>query len=146
MNATTKLDSVAIGATLVLLGYGISACGGSNPAAPGNNAPVGATVILTANGLSDAAPRVGLGSVVRFTNNDSVAHEIFTTPHNQHTDCPALNQIGVLQPGQSRDSGALNAQRGCGFHDHRNPDDFSFRGQVIVGFDAGVPDPGAPAY
>jgi hypothetical protein len=101
---------------------------------------------LTANGVNDAAPRLALGTVARFTNNDSVAHEIFSTPHGPHTDCQALNQVGLLQPGQSRDSGVLNVQRGCGFHDHRNPDDFSFRGQVIVGFDAGAPDPGAPAY
>jgi hypothetical protein len=36
--------------------------------------------------------------------------------------------------------------RGCGFHDHMNPDDNRFRGQVLVGLGAGDPAPPDPAY
>ena len=42
-------------------------------------------------------------------------------PHPEHTDCPELNQIGFLNPGQSRQSGNLNTARRCGLHDHERP-------------------------
>ena len=102
---------------------------------------VGTTITLTANGVSDAAPRISLGQKVRFTNNDSQPHQILTTPHLLHTDCPTLNEVDVVAPGQSGDSGVLNETRGCGFHDHMNPTNNAFRGQVLVGLSASDPMP-----
>jgi len=123
------------------------ACGGDSPSSPsGGSSTVAATIFLTATGVSDASPRVALGARVRFTNNDTRPHEILTTPHLVHTDCPALNDIGMLQPGQSKDSGALNERKGCGFHDHLNPDDQRFRGQILVGINEADPAPPPPAY
>jgi plastocyanin len=124
------------------------ACGGgsSSDPTPSNSGTVGATVTITSSGVSNATPRISLGQRVRFTNNDSRPHEILTTPHGTHTDCPALNSIGSLQPGQSKDSGALDVRRGCGFHDHLSPDDQSLRGQVIVGISEGDPNPPDPGY
>lgn len=152
MKITPVPNSTALFAWLVL-GFGLAACGGdggsSNPAGPstgGGSGQVGATVTLTATGVSDAQPRINVGSRIRFTNNDSRVHQIFSTPHGPHTDCPALNEIGLLQPGQSRDSGVLNDRRGCGFHDHNLPDDNSFRGQVLVGMSTSDPLPPPPAY
>ena len=101
---------------------------------------------FTANGVSDASPRIAVGQKVRFTNNDSRVHTLYTTPHILHSDCPALNDIGTLQPGQSGESGVLNERRGCGFHDHNNPDDIRFRGQVLVGIGSSDPTPEPPAY
>lgn len=149
MKITPVVDLIAIVATVVLVGNAASGCNGTSgtPSSPSSgSAPVGATLTLTADGVSDAAPRVALGSSVRFTNNDSVPHEIFSTPHGPHTDCPAMNEIGMLQPGQSGQSAAFTARRGCGFHDHLHPDDSRFRGQVIVGFADDDPDPAAPVY
>jgi plastocyanin len=126
-----------------------AACGGGSdsPSAPtGGGTTVGATITLTPNGVSDGTPRVALGARVRFTNNDTRPHEILTTPHLVHTDCPALNDIGILQPGQSKDSGTLNERKGCGFHDHQSPDDLRFRGQVLVGLTEGDPAPPPPSY
>jgi plastocyanin len=148
--------TVLLGAfTAITTGVALAlpACGGggySSPSAPSGGgsggATVGATVTLTANGVSDAGPRITVGQRVRFTNNDSRPHTIYTTPHEIHTDCPALNDVGLLQPGQSRESGVLNVRRGCGFHDHNNPDDTRFRGQVLVGIGAGDPTPPPPDY
>ena len=137
----------AVLATLLLA----PACGGgsySNPTAPSSNASgaVGASVTITANGVSDGTPRIALGQRIRFTNNDYRPHQILTTPHGTHTDCPALNDIDMLSPGQSKDSGVLNGPRGCGFHDHLNPDDTRFRGQVLVGLGASDPVPPNPDY
>jgi len=130
----------------------LPACGGgdgySSPSAPsggGTTPTVAATITLTANGASDTLVRVTVGSRVRFTNNDSRVHRINSTPHGPHTDCPPVNEVGQLQPGESRDSGALNESRGCGFHDHLNPDDQRFRGQILVGLSASDPIP-TPDY
>jgi plastocyanin len=133
----------------------VQACGGgsgssgdysSSPTAPSPTGTVGATVTLTTDGSSTATPRIARGQRVRFTNNDSRPHQILSTPHGTHTDCPALNEIDMLSPGQSRDSGVLNTQRGCGFHDHLNPDDERFRGQVLVGLTESDPVPPPPDY
>jgi plastocyanin len=150
MKVTPALDLTAVVASVVFAAYGLAACGGGNPAGPtsggGGSGAVDATVTITASGVSDSQPRINVGSRIRFTNNDSRVHQMFTTPHNVHSDCPALNEIGLLQPGQSRDSGVLNERRGCGFHDHTDPDNNSLRGQVLVGLSANDPVPPPPAY
>ncbi|MGH9145796.1 MAG: hypothetical protein ACRD1Q_03740 [Vicinamibacterales bacterium] len=150
MSITRTLDVSAFVASVIFLA-GLAACGGSNPAGPtpgsgGNSGAVDATVMINSNGVSDSQPRINVGSRIRFTNNDSRVHQIFTTPHGTHTDCPALNEVGLLQPGQSRESGVLNDRRGCGFHDHTDPDNNSFRGQVLVGIATSDPLPPPPAY
>lgn len=137
---------------LVVLTMGVAlalpACGGgssSSPSAPSGGSSTPTTITLTANGADNQQPRVSLGSTVRFTNNDSSPHTIRSTPHGPHTDCPPLNDVGRLQPGESRESGALNERRGCGFHDHSNPDDQRFRGQILVGLSNTDPIP-TPGY
>ncbi len=107
---------------------------------------VGATINLSANGVDNTQPSVKLGERLRVTNNDTRAHQFMTTPHNVHTDCPALNAIGSLAPGQSGTSDPLTTARGCGFHDHMNPDDPKFRGQVLVGLGSNDPPPPDPTY
>ena len=140
--------AIAAGAVLATaLTVACSGGGGGGTTTPSPTAAtIGATVTITANGLSDAAPRINAGQKIRFTNNDSQPHQILTTPHLMHTDCPALNEVDVITPGQSRDSGALDQPRGCGFHDHMNPANNAFRGQVLVGLSASDPAPPPPAY
>jgi hypothetical protein len=53
-------------------------------------------------------------------------------PHPDHTDCPELNQVGFIQPGQSRQTGNLIEVRTCGFHDHDLPDAASLTGRIII--------------
>jgi plastocyanin len=149
MKVTPVLDTVAILATLVLVGHGISGCSESSaPSAPSGDtgAPIGVTLTLTTAGVSSDAPRIAIGERVRFTNNDNVPHQIFSTPHGPHTDCLATNAVGMLQPGQSRETNAYSERRGCGFHDHLDPDNVNFRGQVIAGFSEDDPNPADPAY
>ncbi|MSO55592.1 MAG: hypothetical protein EXQ55_01520 [Acidobacteria bacterium] len=123
---------------------------GSTPTTPsttsGSTGTIGATVTINASGLSDSTPRIKLGERVRFINADTKAHQILTTPHLLHTDCPGLNNIGSLAPGQSGTSDALSSTRGCGFHDHFDPDNNSFRGQVLVGLSSSDPVPPDPNY
>ena len=67
-----------------------------------------------------------------FINNDSRQHDMESDPHPEHTDCPAINSVGLLSPGQSRQTGNLNVRRVCGFHDHMNDGNQSLRGTITI--------------
>lgn len=103
----------------------ISACGwGKSPTAPGSPDPPGNTgfsIAITSAGLSQRSIEIPVGGRLTITNSDSVAHDMGSDPHPSHEDCPELNQIGMLQPGQSRSSGNLVEARICGMHDHLRP-------------------------
>jgi plastocyanin len=134
------LTAAAVAAGFVVT---VVACGGgSSPTSPpggGSNNP--ATVTITANGVTPKTIEISAGQQVRFVNNDGTAHEMLSTPHLSHTDCPAINVVGTLSPGSNRFTDSLTTVRICGFHDHRNPDDDRFRGQINVGTNTG-PGPG----
>ena len=53
-------------------------------------------------------------------------------PHPEHTDCPEINQVGLLTPGATRETGNLVTVRTCGFHDHDNPTNAGLRGRIII--------------
>lgn len=72
------------------------------------------------------------GTRVLFVNNDSRPHDMSSDPHPAHTDCPAINQVGFLSPGQSRESGNLNTVRTCGFHDHDQSENVSLKGTITI--------------
>lgn len=114
------------------------ACGGgSSPTAPdggggnGGPGPVGATITITASGVSPASVSISVGQSVTLVNNDTRTHEISSNPHPVHTDCPALN-FGSLGVGQSRTSNALTTARTCGYHDHLDPTNNLWQGQVTI--------------
>jgi plastocyanin len=94
--------------------------------------PAGATLTMTASGISVKLLTLSVGSQVTFVNNDSVAHTIFSNPHPEHTDCAALNQVGFLQAGEVRQSGNLNIAQTCGFHDEGSPFNELFQGSIVV--------------
>ena len=121
---------------------------GGNPGGPssGGSGGVGATINISANGLDNSTPSIALGERLRITNNGTRTRQMLSTPHGAHTDCPALNAIGALAPGQSGTSDPLTTARGCGFHDHMDPDNNSFRGQVLVGLAPNDPRPPDPGY
>jgi plastocyanin len=114
-----------------------STCGGSSPSSPspspgsGNG---GNTLVftVTAAGVSPRTLAVPNGSRIRFVNNDTRPHDMTSNPHPTHEDCPELNQIGFLNPGQQRESGNLVTTRVCGFHDHDNPGTLTLQGSVTI--------------
>ena len=96
-------------------------------------APGGTTTItITSTGVSPRAVTVSQGGRVTFVNNDTRAHDMASNPHPEHTDCPELNSVGFLTPGQSRASGNLNTRRTCGFHDHNRDTDTSLQGTITI--------------
>jgi plastocyanin len=133
-------------ATVVVLV--LAACGGSGggpgaPNPPATNPPTTTsfTVTITAAGAEPKELRVPLGSRVTFVNQDSRAHEMLSAPHPLHTDCPPINQVGMLNAGQTKITGAFEVSRACGFHDNMRDGDTTLRGQILVGDAPQDPDP-----
>jgi hypothetical protein len=65
-------------------------------------------------------------------NQHGSPHDMTSDPHPTHTNCPEINQAGNLFPGQSRQTGAMNTVRRCGFHDHGEPDNGRLQGSITV--------------
>lgn len=115
----------------------LSACGGSNasPTSPTPSPAPGGdsnTITITASGVSPRELRIRAGSRAMFVNNDSRAHDMSSDPHPEHLDCPEINQVGFLQPGQSRETGNFVIARTCGYHDHNQPDTESLQGRIVI--------------
>jgi plastocyanin len=123
---------------------GAAACGGgSSPTSPGSGSVVvgstgtvgtaGATIAIGSNSaVSPSQVTIGVGQSVTFTNNDTRAHDMESDPHPTHTDCPAMSNVGVLQPGQSKTTFGFAAAGSCGFHDHNNSDSAALRGRIVI--------------
>ncbi|MDQ3349482.1 MAG: hypothetical protein M3545_16145 [Acidobacteriota bacterium] len=128
--------AVAVGA-MVLLG----ACGGGSdsPTSPsgggggGSAGPSGATVTIGSNGaVSPAQVTINVGQSVTFVNSDTRLHDMTSNPHPSHTDCPPMNAVGNLSPGQTKLTNAFTTARTCGFHDHGNPENTALQGSVTI--------------
>jgi plastocyanin len=115
----------------------VAACGKSSTSAPSStmtcsNLPNATTLLILNNAICPQALTVTPGTRVTIINNDTRAHEMASDPHPDHTDCPELNQVGRLEPGQQRDSGNLNTRRRCGFHDHINENNAALKGTITI--------------
>ena len=107
--------------------------GGSTPTTPSPTPTPGtATITITASGVSPRTVTISAGSRVTFVNNDTRAHDMASDPHPAHSACPPINDVGFLQPGQTRTTGNLNTARTCGFHDHNRDTDTSLQGSIVI--------------
>jgi plastocyanin len=106
----------------------LCACGGS-PSAPSDNQ---ITITIGPAGVSPAEVRIRRLNGVRFVNNDVRPHAIASDPFQTHTDCPATNGVGFLNPGESGSTRTFTEVRTCGFHDHLNEFDTTLKGRIIV--------------
>jgi plastocyanin len=133
--------SARVLALTVTLAATAAACGSStgtpSASATTSTSPSGSaqvtTVVIKPGGI--ATPNlltIKAGTQVTFTNNDTVSHLMFSDPHPEHTDCPEINTVGYLAPGQSLQTDNLNTVRTCGFHDHNMPDVASLHGSITI--------------
>lgn len=90
------------------------------------------TFTITSAGVSPKELTVSPGTQVLFVNSDSRRHDMGSDPHPEHSDCPEINSVGVLQPRQSRATANLTVVRTCGFHDHDLPSNESLKGRIII--------------
>ncbi len=139
-------------AALILGVLAYSGCGGGGggysspppPTAPGGGSGAAATVTIRSDGTVDPKEvRISMGDQVRFVNQDSRAHQPQSNPHLMHTDCPAINRVGVIQAGQSATTDRFDVEKACGYHDHMNPDAAGLGGVIRV---AGAEGPPGPVY
>src|SRR6476619_4566947 len=75
----------------------------SNPSGPTGSCTPSAnpnTIVIQNNQVCPQTLTVARGSQVTMINNDSRVHEMDSDPHPEHTQCPELNQIDFLNPGQ----------------------------------------------
>ena len=119
------------------------ACGGSSsnsssssPASP-TTTPSGAvtatTITISGNVVSPKNIIVSRGSQVTFVNNDTIVHQMFSDPHPEHTDCPEINNVGFLAPGERRTTGNMVTNKAvCGFHDHDLPNIPGLTGTISI--------------
>jgi plastocyanin len=122
------LAILLLATTILMAACSSSDSGGSTPIAPAGSL----TFTITSAGISPKTLTVGAGSQVTFVNNDGVFHEMFSDPHPEHMDCPEINQVGYLSPGQARQTGNLNTIRTCGFHDHNQPLNTFLQGSIVI--------------
>ena len=110
-----------------------SACGGSDDGGSTPTTPAGPlTFTITTAGVSPKTLTVAVGSQVTFVNNDVIAHQMYSDPHPEHTDCRELDSVGFLAPGQSKQTENLNIIRTCGFHDHGQPLNTFLQGSILI--------------
>jgi len=125
-------------ATAAALALIAAACGGGGSSS--STSPSGGctpssnpnTIVIQNNQICPSTLTIAIGGQVTFTNNDSRVHQMDSDPHPEHTDCPALNQVDFLNPGQTRTSGNLTVARRCGFHDHSSPDNANLKGTITI--------------
>jgi plastocyanin len=120
---------------VVLLTVAIASCGNAapTPSPPPPTNPY--TFTISASGVSPKELTVPVGSRVLFVNNDARRHDMACDPHPEHNDpeCSGINNVGLLNPGESRETGNLVVVRTCGFHDHDNPPPTQAAGNLWTG-------------
>ena len=130
------LTTLTAGAAVAAALAAAMSCGGGSSTTPtdGTTPPTTTNTIVIGNNnaLSPQNITVSRGSQLTIVNNDSRVHDMDSDPHPEHTDCPELNQIGFLNPGQSRQSGNLNTARRCGIHDHGSPNTAALKATITI--------------
>lgn len=130
--------AISAGVILLLLACGSgsglpSAVTAPSPVpAPAPSAPAAsATVTITSKGVSPAEVTVALGGAVTFINTDAQPHDLAGGLDPQHPDCPEIDAVGFLSPGQQRTTRPFLVARTCAFHDHSFHAD-TMNGRIIV--------------
>jgi plastocyanin len=135
-----------LGAAALAIGAISAACGGSSPTSPGGSGSVtvisrdggtggasGATVTLTAAGLSAKNVTVAVGQTVTFVNNDTRSHEIASNPHPQHGSCPSIESgLGTIAPGTQKTTHNFANAGVCSYHDHLDDTNPAFQGTITI--------------
>lgn len=124
--AHRTLAALVLGAAAALIASG---CGGGAATAPSTDSP---TITFAGTGITPTEVHIPVGGRVTFLNTDARPHAVSSDPITVHTDCPAINDVGTLNPGQSGTTGALTVARTCGFHDHTNETDPKWKGRIVV--------------
>lgn len=104
---------------------------------------VTAVVTITADGINPqvVGESISCSNVkgnclfnVRFFNSDTVAHDLRSDPHPDHSTCEYFDtQVGRIEPLQSKEMNPVfcDLNRFRGYHDETRLDDPRFRGEIV---------------
>ena len=138
----SKLRSIAWLVGVVSMAVWLDGCGSSSPMSPSDPTPTTPTITVTDIGVSTTQLEISVGDRVLIVNSGAGIHELQSNPNPAHSNCPPMNQPGLLNPGGSGFTGTFTLSGTCGFHDHQSPDSASFQGFILV--DVTEPDPNTP--
>ena len=124
--------ALASSGVLVMVMAMTSACSTDSPTAPGGGGSASNMITITATGADPQTVRIRVGERVVFTNDDFVDHDMSSDLHPTHTECPAVNQVGYLRPGETRETGNFVRAETCTFHDHIHPTNASLTGSITI--------------
>jgi hypothetical protein len=94
-----------------------------------------ATFIITPGGIFPKKMVIDEGTRVKFINRGNVGRQMSSDEHPLHQDCPPINDVGFLQPGQENLTGNMVLDIGrhtCGIHDHDDDQNDSVKARIIV--------------
>jgi hypothetical protein len=89
-------------------------------------------MLISAAGVSPDILHLDAPVTVTITNNDGAAHRLEPAPELGYGDCPEVNELGTLQPGQSGKVTITRALVICVFHDSAAPANQAFQGFIVV--------------
>jgi plastocyanin len=103
------------------------------PAPTPSPAPAPTTAVITIAG-ANVSPRevtIAVGGRVTFINNDIIPHDIAGGPDPAHPDCPEIDVVAFLTPGQQRATAPFQTARTCEYHDH-SFHSTSMNGRIVI--------------
>jgi hypothetical protein len=114
----------------------LAACGGGGASPPTTPAPSNSnpfTITMTASGVQPRELTVPPGTRVLFINNDR-RRNMTADPHPEHNEagCEGINNVGLISPGQQKETGNMTVVKTCGFHDHDDPGNTTVQGRITV--------------
>jgi plastocyanin len=110
----------------------VAACGSSSSPMSPAPTPSGPAVTISATGFSPLEITIPVGARVTFVNSDRLGHEISSGIDHNVRECPEVDVIGFLGPGQSRGTGTFDQPKTCRFHDHAKVGIAAYQGRIVV--------------
>jgi len=121
---------LAAAVVMALASIGCGAGGGTAGApAPSDSTPSQITISVTSSGFKPKDAVVAVGGRAQFENIDDRLHSVASNPLISHADCPPINEVGTLVPGQSKMTGVFTEAKTCGYHDPASEGS----GQILMG-------------
>lgn len=87
---------------------------------------------VTAGGFKPQVLHVNYPVTVTFTNADTVPHTLASAPDLGWDNCPEMNAVGTLKPGQSTSVAFSEEDAVCAYHDAAQPSSTAFQGYIAI--------------
>jgi hypothetical protein len=89
-------------------------------------------VSITAGGVKPQVLHVDYPVTVTFKNADAVPHRLESAPETIWDNCPEMNAVGTLKPGQSQAVAFSEKDAVCAYQDAGQPTNTAFQGYIAI--------------